>query len=266
VPHTETCDPRLYYEVHGQGDPLVLVMGLGIDSVGWLPQLKAFSASYRTVVFDNRDVGRSDYVDASYSLGDMAGDVLRLCDELSLGSFHLVGLSMGGMIAQHLALAAPERVRTLTLCVTMGGAGRYGAERARILGEMAARGSFEDHVDTLMTLTMSEGFYERPEQVDYLRRMMVDHPHPQRPEGFRRQAEAVGGHDVRDRLAELSMPVQVIGAERDVLVPVWKSEELAELIPGARLEVVDAAPHGVNLEHADEFNRTVLGFLAGAGR
>jgi 3-oxoadipate enol-lactonase len=262
MPHTESHDPRLYYEVHGDGEPLVLVMGLGTDILGWLLQLPAFSERYRTIAFDNRDVGRSAYVDSPYELADMAGDALALCDELGLGSFHLLGISMGGAIAQEVALRAPDRVRTLTLCATWPGSGRYGAERGRLLAASALRATFEEHLDTLLLLTLSERMYENEEGVEYLRGMMLDHPYPQRREGFARQAEASGRHDARDRLPSLRMPVHVIGAEHDILVPMWKSRELAELIPGARLTVLDGAPHGLNVERPEEFNRAVLEFLA----
>ena len=236
-------------------------MGLGVDTLGWIPQLPAFSRRYRTIVFDNRDVGRSEYSERSYEVADMAADALALCDELELDRFHLLGISMGGTIAQEMALAAPDRVRTLTLCVTWAGSGRYGAERGRILGASARQLPIEEHLEMLLLLTMSEAFYENPDAVDYLRGMMLRNPHRQEPEAFARQAQASGRHDARDRISSLPMPVHVIGAERDVLVPIWKSRELAELVPGAKLTVIDGAPHGVNLERAEEFNRAVLDFL-----
>ena len=262
MPHTQNHRPRLYYEVQGEGEPLVLLMGLGVDILGWALQLPAFSESYRTVALDNRDVGRSDYVDEPYEVADMATDALAVCDELGLDSFHVLGLSMGGLIAQELALDAPERVRTLTLGTTYGGSGRYGVVRSRLLASAARRAPFEEHVDTLLTLTLSEAFYENEEGVEFIRNATLSHPYPQKPEGFARQAEAAGRHEARDRLSSLSMPVHVIGAGHDILVPVWKSQELADLIPNATLTVIDDAPHGLNLERAEEFNRTVLDFLA----
>lgn len=263
MPHTDNHAPRLYYEVHGEGEPLVLIMGLGADILAWMLQLPAFSERFRTVAIDNRDVGRSDYVEDGYEITDMAADALAVCDELGLDSFHLVGLSMGGLIAQELALSSPERVRTLTLCVTYGGAGRYGAVRSRLLGQSALRAPFEQHVDTLLTLTLSEQFYDNAEGLEYIRNMTLAHPHPQRPEGFARQAEASGRHEARDRVGGLSMPVHVVGAEHDVLVPVWKSRELNDLIAGSKLTVLEGAPHGLNIERAEEFNRAVLSFLDG---
>ncbi len=91
---------------------------------------------------------------------------------------------------------------------------------------------------------------------------MLQNPHPQAPEAFARQLDASSRHDARDRLGELRMPTHVIGAEHDILVPVWKSRELAELIPGSKLTVLEACPHGLNLERAEEFNRLVLDFIA----
>ena len=92
--------------------------------------------------------------------------------------------------------------------------------------------------------------------------MMLNNPHPQPPDAFARQLAASSRHDTRDRLGSLSLPVHVVGAEHDILVPIWKSRELAELIPDARLTVIEGAPHGSNVERAEEFNRLVLGFIA----
>ncbi len=126
----------------------------------------------------------------------------------------------------------------------------------------------ERHVDELLLLNLSEEFFENEGAVQYARSLMLDNPNPQDPEGFARQLGASSRHDARDRLPSLSMPVHVIGGERDILVPVWKSKELAELIPGARLTVLERAPHGLTMERAMEFNELMLGLpgRARAGR
>jgi pimeloyl-ACP methyl ester carboxylesterase len=120
----------------------------------------------------------------------------------------------------------------------------------------------EDHVDELMLLTLSEAFYEDARAVDLLRKVMLSNPNPQDPEAFARQLAASSRHDTSARLGSLHMPVLVIGAEYDVLVPVWKAREVAGLIPGARLTVLEGAPHGLNVERAEEFNAAVLDFIA----
>jgi 3-oxoadipate enol-lactonase len=265
MPFADVNGQRLYYESHGEGEPLLLVMGLGTDHLAWALQLPEWSKRYRVIVFDNRDVGQSSYADAPYEVADMAQDTLALADEVGLDTFHLLGMSMGGAIAQEAALAAPERIRTLTLVVTFAGTGRWGAERARVWGASVMRTPREEHVDMLLLLTLSRRLYEEnPEFVEYVRNAVLTNPHPQAPEAFVRQLEAIARHDTHDRLGSLPMPVHVIGAEHDMLVPVWLSREIAELIPGAKLTVIEGAPHAVNIEPAQELNSAVLDFLAAA--
>jgi pimeloyl-ACP methyl ester carboxylesterase len=262
VPFADVNSVRLYYEEQGVGEPLICVMGLATDHQAWVLQVPAFAARHRTVVFDNRDVGQSTRLDAAYEIADMAADVLALADHLEIEAFHLLGLSMGGAIAQHVAVTAPERVRTLTLGVTWAGSGAYALEKTRLWALECDRFSREEFIDSLMLLNFSEAFYENAEGVAFVRQMMLDNPHHQEPAAFRRQADASAGHDLRGHLAALAMPVHVIAGEHDIVLPHWKSEELAAAIPGARLTVVPRAPHGLNIERAEEFNDAVLGFIA----
>lgn len=261
MPTVDANGLKLYYEVHGEGEPLLCVHGLTCDTLAWIPQLEAFSGAFRTVIFDNRDVGQSSMAEGDYEVADMARDALALADALELESFHLLGISMGGAIAQEIAIQAPGRVRTLTLAVTFPAGGRYTQRLSEVWGNRVRQISREQHVDELMLLNHSEEFYENPETVAWLRGMILQNPHPQPPEAFGRQLAACGRHNTRDRLGGLPMPTHVIGSERDILVPVWKSEEIASLIPGAKLTVVPNAPHGVSLERPDEFNAAALGFI-----
>jgi 3-oxoadipate enol-lactonase len=262
MPTVEVNGQTLYYEVHGEGEPLLCVMGLSADTLAWMLQVPAFSAGYRTVIFDNRDVGRSSIAEGPYEIADMARDALALADALELGSFHLLGVSMGGAIAQEMALAAPERVRTLTLAVTFPAGGAWARKLSEVWAARVRRASREERVDELMLLTFSEAFFENEAQAEWVRSLVLQNPHPQEAEAFVRQLEACGRHDARERLRSLELPTHVIGAEHDILVPVWKSRELADLIPGARLTVLPGAPHGVNVETAEQFNRAVLDFIA----
>jgi pimeloyl-ACP methyl ester carboxylesterase len=261
VPIAEVNGQRLYYEEHGEGEPLLCVMGLGGDHTAWLLQVPVWSRSHRMVVFDNRDVGQSSLAEGDYEVRDMAADALALADELGLDSFHLVGLSLGGAIAQEIAFAAPERVRTLTLAVTYGWTGGFGPQRSAVLGRAVRGMSREEFIDFVMLLVYSDRVFDNPGFADAARQAMLDNPHPQPVEAWVRQLEASGRHDARDRLGSLSMPVHVIGARRDILVPPFRSEDLAEAIPGARHTVIDSG-HLVNVEAAEEFNSAVLGFVA----
>ena len=257
----EANGQQLYYEVHGEGEPLLCVAGLSCDTLIWIPQIQAFSAHHRTVIFDNRDVGQSSMAEPGYDIADMARDALALADELELDTFHLLGVSMGGAIAQEMALQAPGRVRTLTLAVTFATRGAYSHRLAEVWSARVRQISREQHVDELMLLNHSEGFYENPEMVAFVRSAMLQNPHPQPPEAFARQLEACSRQDTLDRLGSLTMPTHVIGGERDILVPIWKQREIASAIPDAKLDVFAGAPHGLSLERAEDFNAAVLEFI-----
>jgi pimeloyl-ACP methyl ester carboxylesterase len=261
VPIAEVNGQRLLYEVHGEGEPLLAIMGLGGDHTAWLLQVPAWSEAHRLVVFDNRDVGQSSQADGPYEVRDMATDALALADELGLDAFHLVGLSLGGAIAQEVALAAPERVRTLTLAVTYGATGGYGDQRSRVLANLVRKLSREEFADLVMMLVHSERVFDHPAFVDAVRKAILENPHPQPVEAWVRQLEASGRHDALGRLGSLQMPVHVIGARRDIMVPPFRSEDLHAAIPGSRFTLIDAG-HLVNVEAAQEFNAAVLDFIA----
>jgi len=262
MPTAEVNGQSLYFEEHGEGEPLLCVHGLTVNTLGWALQLQAFSAAHRTLIFDNRDVGQSSMAEGPYAIADMAADALALADHAGFERFHLLGVSMGGAIAQELALAAPERVITATLAVTFARGGAWARALSASWGARRLKQTREEHIDELLLLNLSEEFYENAAGVEYIRGMMLADPHPQPPQAFARQLDASARHDAADRLGSLDMPVHVIGAEHDLLVPIWKSRELAELIPDARLTVIERAPHGVSLERAEDFNRLVLEFVA----
>jgi 3-oxoadipate enol-lactonase len=266
MPHADLNGLEIHYDVHGEGDPLICVHGLACDRRAWALQIEPFSQQFQAVFFDNRDVGQSSQATHDYTTADMAQDVLALADHLELGSFHLLGISLGGMVSQQVALAAPERVRSLTLAVTHGGVQKAGRLRGHLLGSYARHLPPEDQIDNLLYLCYTEAFFENEAMYDFMRTALLENPYPQAPEAFARQAGAGARHDVRDRLHELSMPVHVIGAERDLMIPVWKSRELASLIPGSKLTIIERQGHGVIWEDAVSFNTAVTEFLASIPR
>jgi pimeloyl-ACP methyl ester carboxylesterase len=262
MPTIDSGGQTLYYEVHGEGEPLLCVHGLAVDTLGWALQLAPFSERHRTAIFDNRDVGQSSMADGPYQVTDMAKDALAVADAAGFDTFHLLGVSMGGTIAQELALAAPERIRTLTLAVSYANGGAWGRTLGELWGERVQNMTREQRVDELLLLTLSEEFFENADGVQFIRTLILQNPHPQPADAFARQLRACAAHEARDRLGTLSVPTHVIGAEHDILVPVWKSRQLAELIPDATLDVLERAPHGIQLERAEEFNRLVLDYIA----
>jgi 3-oxoadipate enol-lactonase len=266
MPIAEVNGQRIYWEEAGEAEPLMLVMGLTADHTSWILQVRELSEQFRVITFDNRDVGQSSQAEGEYEITDMAADALGLADELGLASFHLLGASLGGAIAQEMALAAPDRIRTLTLAMTWAGAGNWGRKHHRLWTAQVRRTPWEEHIDNLMLLVFSEEFFEDQERVTSMRQTMLGNPFPQSTDAFGRQAGAAGRHEARERLPHLTMPVHAIGAEHDRLVPVWKSAEIAELIPGAKLTVIERGSHCVNLEKPAEFNAAVRDFIVATQR
>ena len=261
MPHVDANGLQLFYEEGGEGEPLLLVPGLAGDHLIWAEQLEAWSGHFRVISFDNRDSGQSSYVEEGYDTDDMAGDALALADVLELERFHLLGLSMGGMIAQHMALRVPDRVRSLTLCMTYAGSGHWARERSRLMAYDAMRRPREEEVEHALIGCFSEEMLEDPERMAYFRKVSQENPHPQPVEAFCRQLQAMGAHDLRDRMDELDVPTHVVITEHDLVIPPWKQRELADLLPDARVSVIERGSHAANMERSEEFNEMVLEFL-----
>ncbi len=266
----------IHYEVHGDGgDPLLLLMGLGIDSLGWERQVPAFAGRHRVITVDNRGVGRSGKPPGPYTTAAMADDAAAVLDAVGVERAQVVGVSMGGMIAQELALRHPARVAALVLAVTSARPGddaRAVAEQGSaksglsLLGDAAggsdmARADLGELLRFLMPLTFSERFLR--EEGAYLHSLfmrMVDHGFSL--PGFAAQVNAVLAHDASARVPSLRAPTLVLTGSGDRLVPPHHSDELARLIPGSTLVKVEGGSHGLNFEQPEVFNRVVLDFLA----
>jgi pimeloyl-ACP methyl ester carboxylesterase len=262
VPYAEINGTRLFHDERGEGDPLICVQGLASDHGAWGLQLDAFAERFRTIVFDNRDVGRSDPCEEDYDVADIGSDVLALADHLELDRFHLLGASLGSAACQHAALAQPDRIRTLTLVATWAGTSHaYSELRARVWEREVRRCTREELLEHVLLRTISEDVIQDDETIDALKQMALENPHPQPADALIRQIRAMERHDVRDRIGELHMPVHVIAGDRDVLIPLWKSEEVAQLIHGSTLTRLRGTGHALNAERVEEFNRAVVDFL-----
>jgi pimeloyl-ACP methyl ester carboxylesterase len=255
---------ELFYDEKGRGEPVVFLNGLSGDRLYWRGQLRAFSKKYHCLAVDNRDVGQSSYAAAPYSLRDLAGDVLELLDHLALPPAHVVGLSMGGAIAQELVLAAPECVKSLILMDTLARADEWfrGTLRAfeLIRRQVADTAAF---FEAILPWWVSPRFFDESDRVSWLRALLRQNPHPQRLEGFLRQLEALTRHDATDRLRAIACPVLIGIGEDDCVAPLRYSRQLQELIPHAQLVVLHGVGHAPPLEDPGQFNVRLAEFLTG---
>jgi len=250
----------------GAGDPLVLVMGFGGDHLAWGLQIPVFAEKYRVIAFDNRGVGQTDAPDQPYSTAMMADDTVGLMDALGIDRAHVCGVSMGGMIAQEIALRHPARVRTLQLHATLARPDAYMHALTDAWRHVRPKVEREEWLHTLgLWLFAPVTYTERPQFVELVLQNALANPYPQSLVGFYRQGEAVRGHDTLDRLEQLRCPTLVSVADHDILVPPRFSHAIAQRVPGAELKIIAGAGHAYMWEQPDAFNAMCLEFLARRG-
>jgi pimeloyl-ACP methyl ester carboxylesterase len=264
MPTVRIRDLNLYYESHGRGDPLLMIMGLGGSALAWEPALIAeLAGSFRTIIFDNRGTGRSDKPREEYSIVGMADEAVALLDLLGVGRAHIFGISMGGMIAQEFALNNPARVQTLTLgCTTAGGRNAVPAppESMKIL--MAPREGLSDA--DLIRRSWPLGYtsaYIRDHR-DLLEagiERVLQHPTP--AYAYKLQLDATFKFKTFDRLPQITAPTLAITGAEDALIPARNAEIIAERIPGAELKIISGVGHQFFNEKREEFVAALVRFL-----
>ncbi len=252
----------IYYEDTGRGEPILWLQGLGAAHSAWSVQAAHFRRGFRCILPDNRDTGRSTRSDASYDLRVLAHDALSVLDSAGVDRAHVVGLSMGAGIAQELALAVPDHVRSLTLISEFArpdARTRAMLENWQVLYESLGRVMFHRQSEPWL---FSPAFFEQESNLRALRRYVETDPHPQEAAAFTRQVDAALTHDTSERLDLISAPTLVVSGELDTLVPWRLGKQLAEGIPGARFELLPDVAHSVNLEVQRPFNRLLETFLS----
>jgi 3-oxoadipate enol-lactonase len=252
----------IHYEVWGRrgGTPVLMIQGLGADSRGWAPQRMAFGRKHRCFAIDNRGTGQSGRPPAPYSLEQMARDAVAILEAEGVERAHIMGASMGGVITQFIAVFHPERVLSLTLACT---ACRHHEWRRELLAEWAVEvgehgmsALTRDGLQWLIGPRLRRRFGV---WLNVLARIVLQQP----PEPFVAQIGAIldASDEVRFALEHVVAPTLIITGSQDALTPVGDAEELAELIPHARLEVITGAAHGLMVEAPNGYNDAVLGFL-----
>jgi pimeloyl-ACP methyl ester carboxylesterase len=263
---------ELYYEVHGEGVPLVLISGLGGSSEYWTVStpilLDKLSREYNVIVFDNRGTGRSGRPDVKYSIRMMADDVAGLMDAIQIPKAHVLGVSMGGAVAQELALSHPEKVHGLILCGTFCSTQSFldsTDEGFRDFLVSCANGqvpemSVEDFSETLRW-RFTPGYLKENKERLLKTQDYVKYPTP--PVGFIRQSQAVLEFDLCERLSGIEVPTLVLGGQEDILVLPENFHFLAETVLKASLKIFEDSWHGFLVEVEDQVIPIILDFLSG---
>jgi pimeloyl-ACP methyl ester carboxylesterase len=267
IAHVNGID--IYFEEHGDtgAEPVLMIMGYGGNGLVWAPQLRALAPCYRVITYDNRGSGRSSQPPGPYTIPQMAGDAAALLDHLGIDAAHVVGASMGGMIAQELALRHPSRVRSLALLCTTPGGPNAAAHRAII-----ERGAELDTMESVQASLTPER--ARALLLDAFTPEYIDAPNedfaaylapalqfPSTLDGLKGQFHAIAGHDTWDRLPSITAPALVMTGDADPLVDPRNSHILAQRIPGAALRIFPRLRHGFHAEAADAVNDALLRFI-----
>jgi 3-oxoadipate enol-lactonase len=259
MPYAESDGARIYWEEHGKGEPVLLIMGLGATLDLWHRFLPSLSASHRAILFDNRGVGRSAVPDPPYSIPQMADDTVAVLDAAAVDTAHVVGASMGGVIAQEFALRHPNRVRSLVLACTACGGPEAVAAGPEILAALARRATMtpEEGIRALIPFIYHPTTPRDRVEEDLEIRLR----HYPSAKGYLAQLQAVLGYETYARLGAIRVSTLVLHGEDDRLVPAANGRDLARRITGARLDLIPSASHILFSDQPDAVNRATLEFL-----
>lgn len=257
----------IYYEIIGKGEPLVMIRGLGSNVDHWYEQAPVLSKKYQLLVFDNRGIARSSDPGGPFSSRDMANDTVALMEKVGIQSAHVLGYSMGGMVAQEMALNYPEKVNGLILVATdCGITQRIKArpEASRLFSQMVALGTAEAKLAAAACLYAKQTFESKTEVIE--RHNEVSMRFPASPDMMSRQWEAITQHDACGRLQNISSPTLTLTGSEDVLIPPENAKMMAEKIPDARTMAIDNGGHLFLIEQPQQFNTAVIEFLDGLSK
>ncbi|MGH3870733.1 MAG: alpha/beta fold hydrolase [Pseudonocardiaceae bacterium] len=259
MPYTENGGTRLFWEESGAGPAVLLIHGLGYTHDMWYRTIPVLSPRYRVIRFDNRGVGRSDVPPGVYRVSDMAADAVAVLDAAAADVAHVVGVSLGGAIAQELTLRHPSRVRGLVLVATLCGGPRLVPAEPEVGVTLLARGRMpaEQGIRVMNPYVYDPGTPVERIDEDLAVRLRT-YPSAQ---GYLGQVRALPSWSSYDRLPEITAPTLVIHGQSDRLVPPGNGRIIAERIPGARLTLIPRASHIVFTDQPEIAHGAMVTFL-----
>lgn len=262
MPTIKVDDVDIYYEIHGKGEPLVLIAGLATDSQSWLPILNNLAIKYQVIIFDNRGVGRTKPMDAETSIRQMADDCVGLINSLGFSKVNLLGHSMGGMVALDCAIRYPDHFPNLILASTSA----VNTQRNTLL--------FDDWVTylddgmkselwfrNLFYWIFSKRFFEDEETLKTAIQMSIDYPYPQSKVAYKNQLNAIREFNCLKELTNIKSKTLIVNGEEDMLFSPDESYGILKTIPGAKFSFIEGAAHSIFMEKPTEFVKVVKDFL-----
>ncbi|MDM8001155.1 MAG: alpha/beta hydrolase [Dehalococcoidia bacterium] len=266
MPQASVNGVVLFYKTYGKGEAIVMIPGLGAGHTSWFRQIPVFKKRFRVVTFDPRGIGRSERLQKGYAFRVLADDVIGLMDHLSIQKAHVLGQSLGGLVAQEVAIDYPERVLKLMLVSSAIAGGDVNPTNPELMEALGYDGGATQvnfcKLDTRKTMHAVIGMsFDRllyRKAMQFLSRFFVKE---EMFDGLSDQLKAIAGHNTIDRVHQIKAQTLVITGAKDRIVSPDGSRALAARIPNAKLVMVEGGSHGFNVEMAARFNREVLGFL-----
>ena len=251
------------YEERGSGEPLVLLMGLGASGRKWEPHIAAYEPYFHIFAPDNRGAGQSDKpVSYAYTIQEMAEDTIGMMDAAGIEKAHLNGISMGGAIAQYLAVHYPERVCSMILTNTFPYCCVSFRRAIELMRETCGQLDPVTSIRLCQWIIFAQPFQETNEaymlECEY---GDLNEPHPMPSYAYKAQCNAILGFDILSELGKVAAPTLVVGGDRDLFVPVHVTEEMAAAIPGAKLYMARDGGHVQHWEQLETYNQMTLDFL-----
>ncbi len=264
MPKAKVNDFNLYYEIHGEGFPLLMIQGLSENVYWWdAPLIEELSKSFKIIIFDNRDVGRSDKTEGEFTCKMMADDTVGLMDALDINKAHILGHSMGGFISQELVLNYPERVERLILCSSSCGGSKaplINPKTLRYLMKLSRREHTRKLIEEEVPHMFADDFIKNnPEYIDKkIDDILII---PTGPNVVKRQLNM--RFNSYRRLKNITVPTLILHGKKDIILPPGNAEIFAEKISGAKLIYFENSAHMLFMEEPEKFIEIVLEFLKG---
>ncbi|MBF0494286.1 MAG: alpha/beta fold hydrolase [Candidatus Omnitrophica bacterium] len=262
MPKVKLKDISLYYEVHGSGAPLLLISGLGADSSSWAGVVGKLSSHFTTILFDNRGTGRSGNMQKPYTVRRMADDAVKLLDHLKIERAHVIGHSMGGYIAQEIAINHPERVNKLVLEGTAPvSSKRNNALFHEFYKKLREKENFGDWIRAWTFWIFSRKTFASGSFVENFIKFAAEYPYPVSADTFKSQIKAIASFDTRDGIGSIKAKTLILAGKGDILITPEESGILAKSIHKSVFRLIDCAAHSMHVEDPKLFTGIVLEFL-----
>ena len=266
MPYVKLEDVKIYYEIHGpeSGQPLLLLEGFGWDSWMWFRQVPEFSKKYKCIVVDNRGVGKTSKPNYPYEMSMFAKDAIEVLNYLNIQKAHVLGISMGGFIAQEIAINYPDRIISLIIVsTTFGGPNAILATNDIIAKSIAIPTetiSKEQAYNMRMSvLAPKEWLDENKKLTNQISIWINQNPRP--IHAIVNQSHAVNNFNVEDKVSSITVPTLIIQGDSDLLIPPKNAELLHEKINNSTLVMIEKGYHWSFIQYYEKFNKLVLEFL-----